>query len=60
LKWVAPNYNFTPLIFNVNFLIEHHRKTKFLEHYKGDFVNDLFHGQGMYTWFNGKTYSGSW
>ena len=28
--------------------------------YKGEFLNDLKHGHGCYSWPNGSTYEGSW
>lgn len=59
-KWVPPKYPTKSLLDNENFVIDHYRRTKFLENYKGEFLNDKFHGQGIYSWFNGKCYSGEW
>jgi hypothetical protein len=48
------------LLDNENFVIDHHRRVKFLENYKGAFDQNQFNGHGIYTWFNGKCYSGEW
>lgn len=59
-KWVPPKYPPKSMTENENFVIEHNRRIKFLEYYKGDFDANLFHGHGTYTWFNGKCYNGEW
>lgn len=28
--------------------------------YQGEFLNDMKHGKGVYTWPNGKIYDGEW
>ena len=28
------------------------------EYYKGDFINGMFHGKGVYVWANGERYEG--
>lgn len=46
--------------FEPDFLLEHTRKAKFPEHYRGDFKDNEFDGFGRYVWFNGKIYEGGW
>jgi|TARA_B100001964_G_scaffold48863_1_gene54819 hypothetical protein len=39
---------------------EVYKKKKLFGTYIGDFKNDKYNGQGIYTWADGKKYVGEW
>jgi hypothetical protein len=43
-----------------NLKLEQLLKANFCEKYVGEFVDDAFHGKGMYQWLKGNFYAGDW